>query len=69
VTFAYGGSLVWQFRDFIFSGSRVIRDMQNRWLNDGVNGNLQYYFWHDDAHDYNTSNHYVATVGDASGGQ
>jgi hypothetical protein len=67
VTFPYGGSLAWQFRDFTFSDSRVIRDMQYRWLNDGVNGNLQYSFWHDDAHDYNTSNHYVTTVGDASG--
>jgi len=44
VRFPYGGSLGWQFRDFAFSDNRVIRDMQIRTLNDGVNGDLQYYF-------------------------
>jgi len=41
--------------------------MQIRTLNDGINGNQQYYFYHDDTRDYNTSNHSDTYISDASG--
>ena len=66
VTFPYGGSLGWQFRDFTFSDQRVIRDMWYRTLNDGINGDQSHSFWHDDQRDLNTSNHYQTDIFDAS---
>ena len=68
VTFPYGGSLAWTFRDFTYSDSRVVRDMQSRTLNDTINGNQAHSFWHDDAHDFNTSNHSQTWIIDATSG-
>ncbi len=65
VQFPYGGKLGWQFMDYHYSDGRVVRDMYNRLLDDTINGQQSYAFYHDAARDLSGSTHSATSILDA----
>ncbi len=65
VQFPYGGKLGWQFMDYHYSDGRVVRDMYNRLLDDTINGQQSYAFYHDSARDLSGSTHSATSIMDA----
>jgi hypothetical protein len=68
VTFPYGGTMGWAYRNFTYTGSRTLREVQTRNLTPMVGGaQWTYPFTRNDSVDAGLSLHSGATLDDASG--
>ncbi|MBM3813371.1 MAG: hypothetical protein FJW20_17235, partial [Acidimicrobiia bacterium] len=69
VTLPYGGDLRWEYRDFTYSASRTLREVQTRQVTHSTGATpVSYTFARDDSGDASRSTHLWTTIDDATGG-
>jgi YD repeat-containing protein len=63
IVYPYGGELRWEFRDFTYTGSRTVREVQYRWLRKAIGAvETLNSFGHDDGGDATRSYHAMSFI-------